>query len=113
MLGRILISLISTVRCFLRASAAFFCAWYLYLPKSRILHPGGSELGGSRPRRGPACARARGGPADIGAGRVDKLDIWSVDGLVDAGAPPIGRKLRRSPYDVSSPLNERRLGLAS
>jgi hypothetical protein len=34
------------------------------------------------------------------AGCVDKLDVWSVDGLVDAGAPPIGRKLRRSPYDV-------------
>jgi len=32
MFGRILISLISTVFCFLRASDAFFCAWNLYLP---------------------------------------------------------------------------------
>src|SRR5262245_60121782 len=60
MLGRILISLISTVRCFLRASAAFFCAWYLYLPKSRILHTGGSELGAISTRSRPAsAARAR------------------------------------------------------
>src|SRR5262245_55479967 len=58
-------------------------------------------------------ALGRGDHADIVAGRVDKLDFWSVDGLVDAGAPPIGRKLRRSPYDVSSPLNERRLAVAS
>src|SRR3990170_3694360 len=63
MLGRILISLISTVRCFLRASAAFFCAWYLYLPKSRILHTGGSELGEISTRSSPAStARANASP---------------------------------------------------
>jgi hypothetical protein len=43
---------------------------------------------------------SRGNDADIVAGGVDELDVWIVNALVDAGAPPIGRKLRRSSYDV-------------
>jgi len=52
-------------------------------------------LGGARESLGD------GDLADIVAGGVDELDFWSVDALVDTGPPPIGRKLRRSPYDVA------------
>ena len=39
---------------FLRASAAFFCSWYLNLPKSRILQTGGSASGDTSTRSSPA-----------------------------------------------------------
>jgi hypothetical protein len=47
MLGRILISLISMIFCFLRASAAFFWLAYFSLPRSRILQTGGVGVGGN------------------------------------------------------------------
>src|SRR5579863_8149025 len=58
--GRSLISLTSMTFCFLRASFLRFCSSYLNLPKSRILHTGGSALGDTSTRSRPASmARAR------------------------------------------------------
>ena len=51
--GRSLISLISTTVCLRFASPAFFFSSYLYLPKSRILHTGGSDLGFTSTRSSP------------------------------------------------------------
>src|ERR1700745_2146984 len=54
MLGRSFISLTSRIFCFCRASFFFFCSSYLYLPKSRILHTGGSAFGAISTRSRPA-----------------------------------------------------------
>src|SRR5262245_45966898 len=58
MLGRILISLISMIFWFLRASAAFFWLAYFSLPRSRILQTGGSALGEISTRSRPASSAA-------------------------------------------------------
>src|SRR5260370_11066469 len=54
MLGRSFISLTSIIFCFFRASFFFFCSSYLNLPKSRILHTGGSAPGAISTRSRPA-----------------------------------------------------------
>ena len=54
--GRNLISLISMIFCFLRASASRFCVSYLNLPKSMILHTGGSAFGEISTRSSPASS---------------------------------------------------------
>src|ERR1700722_2861135 len=63
MLGRTLISLISMTFCFFLASFFFFCCSYLNLPKSSILHTGGSAFGlistRSRPTENARCMASR------------------------------------------------------
>ena len=57
MFGRILISLISCVRCDFLAWLAFFCASYLKRPTSRNLATGGSAFGETSTRSRPAALR--------------------------------------------------------
>src|SRR5215510_10924066 len=114
-IGRILISLTSTTFCFLRASAAFFCAWYLYLPKSRILQTGGTELGAISTRSSPASW------AFSSANRVSTVPwlwpVWSISctsrfrissltrgpSFWTGGGALIGRRMARASYTVAIP----------
>ncbi len=116
MLGRILISLISMVFCFLRASAAFFWAWYLNRPKSRILQTGGAGSAAISTRSSPASlaispspvrwARYRGcrpgrrsaGPRGRGSPRSPGDLPWSAVGLYRVG------EWRSSPLAVAAAI---------
>src|SRR5439155_26186004 len=89
MLGRNLISLTSMIFCFLRASFFFFCSSYLNLPKSRILHTGGSAFGAISTRSRPALA------AMVSASlRPTTPTIWPFSSTRRTRMPPISSLIR-------------------
>src|SRR3979411_46309 len=110
MLGRSLISLTSTSFWRLRASFFFFCSSYLNLPKSRILHTGGSAPGAVSTQStaaftGMGSAFVAPAPPDHIAALGDEADAHRADLLVDAGPLAGGGDVHRWSGYVGSPLS--------
>ena len=87
--GRSLISLMSTTAWLRLACAAFFFSSYLYLPKSRILHTGGSALGLISTRSSPcSCAMRKCFVSlqhpELAAVGTDDEDLGNSDAVIDS-----------------------------